>query len=72
MNIKGGCTLNVSKKINRIYEYLNNKSDVNIVDAPYFKAIKSLTSFDDDQLCWIAINNKAISSVLYCSGSLTT
>ena len=45
-----------------IYEYLNNKNDVNIVDAPYFKAIKSLTSFDDDQLCWIAINNKAITS----------
>lgn len=56
--------MTTTKKICRIYNYLSNKNDVVIVDAPYLKAVKSLTAFDDDDehKCWIAINYKALNS----------
>lgn len=56
--------MTTAKKISRIYNYLYNKKDVVIVDAPYLKAVKSLTAFDDgdNNKCWIAINYKALDS----------
>jgi len=55
--------LSAYSRLDKLYESLNNARDVVVVDAPFLKGTKALTYIDDDQFCWIGINQKAISSV---------
>lgn len=63
--MKEGITIfNENKQLEKVYDYLYSREDIRLVDAPFLKTVKALTSIDSDPKheCWIAVNYKALSS----------